>query len=180
MTTAVKYKRTHNVVFPPFSQFVQFIHELAQVKNDPSFQYETLQSYTVASREQPKWKPREAAYNTTITTNKTDITQSVFEDTCTKLCPIHGVYHSLNDCRTFRSKSLTERKQFLKENGLCYKCCGTVKHMAKDCRVRTVICGICRSNHHPTGLHEPDATRNQRSSSMVSQGWRKHDGDSTH
>lgn len=51
VTTAVKYKRTHNVVFPTFSQFVQFIHELALVKNDPSFQYETLQSYTVASRE---------------------------------------------------------------------------------------------------------------------------------
>lgn len=115
-------------------------------KNDPSFQYETSQSYTVASREQPKWKPREAIHNTMITTNKTDITQSVFEDT--KLCPIHGIKHSLNDCRTFRSKSLTERKQFLKENGLCYKCCGTVKHMTKDCRVRTVICGICRSNHH--------------------------------
>ena len=144
-------------------------------KNDPSFQYETSQSYTVAGREQPKWKPREAAHNTTITTNKTDITQSVFEDT--KLCPIHGINHSLNDCRTFRSKSLTERKQFLKENGLCYKCCGTAKHMAKDCRVRTVICGICRSNHHPTGLHEPDATRNQRSSSMVSQGWRRHGGE---
>lgn len=67
----------------------------------------------------------------------------------------------------------------MKENGLCYKCCGTVKHMAKDCRVRTVICGICRSNHHPTGLHEPDATRNQRSSSMVFQGWRRHGGEDT-
>lgn len=112
-----------------------------------------------------------------ITTNKTDITQSVFEDT--KLCPIHGINHSLNDCRTFRSKSLTERKQFLKKNGLCYKCCGTVKHMTKDCRVRTVICGICRSNHHPTGLHDPEATRNQRSSSMVSQGWGRHGGKDT-
>lgn len=70
VTTAVKYKKTHNVVFPPFSQFVQFIHELAQVKNDPSFQYETSQSYTAASREQPKWKPREPAHNTTIITTK--------------------------------------------------------------------------------------------------------------
>lgn len=49
--------------------------------------------------------------------------------------------------------------------------------MAKDCRVRTMICGICRSNHHPTGLHELDATRDQRSSNMFFQGWRRHGGE---
>lgn len=91
---------------------------------------------------------------------------------------MHVVNQFLNDCRAFPSKSLAERK-FLKENGLCYECCGTVKHMAKEYRVRTVICGICLSNNLPTGLHEPDTTRNQRSSTMVSQGWRRHGGEDT-
>lgn len=50
-----------------------------------------------------------------------------------------------------------------------------MKHMSKDCRVKYVICGICRSNRHPTGLH--DAPQNPRKSSTVPSGCKRHGGE---
>ena len=122
-------------MFSPYSHSVEFVYELPQVKNDPSFLYETSQNYTVTHREQQKGKLnlKDPGYTSAITSNKTSILSGTEDG---KTCPIHGLNHSLNDCRTFRPKPLAERKQFLKENRLCDKCCGTVKHMSIDCRVK--------------------------------------------
>ncbi|CAG2247439.1 unnamed protein product [Mytilus edulis] len=67
-------------------------------------------------------------------------------------CPIHGTSHTLNMCRGFRLKPISERKDFLKKNGLCYRCCGPKKHLSKNC-TETVKCIICKSNRHPSALH---------------------------
>lgn len=40
-THALKYKQQHEVAFPPFKCFVEFIREISRVKIDPSFLYET-------------------------------------------------------------------------------------------------------------------------------------------
>lgn len=37
---AVKYKKKHDAVFPPFEVFVDFIKDISKVKNDPGFNYE--------------------------------------------------------------------------------------------------------------------------------------------
>jgi hypothetical protein len=37
---AVNYKKVNGVVFPPFSEFVEFVRETSQIKNDPGFDYE--------------------------------------------------------------------------------------------------------------------------------------------
>ena len=68
-----------------------------------------------------------------------------------KVCPIHGTSHTLNDCRTFRMKALADRREFLKNNGVCFRCCGE-KHMRHDCKER-IKCTVCQSRKHPTALH---------------------------
>lgn len=68
------------------------------------------------------------------------------------MCPIHQTKHSLNKYRTFRSQSRGERKDFLFKKGLCVRCCGTAKHLAKDCNV-PVRCELCRATDHPSALH---------------------------
>jgi hypothetical protein len=140
----VKYKKLHNVMHPPFAFFTKFVHRLAQVKNDPCF--ETYQSVQDAKPAQVPTK--------VVTVRKTEVPPESRSDSSRtqKICPIHETNHSLNDCKVFRNKPIGERKQFLKEKGLCFKCCGTLRHLAKDCRVQTVTCGICKKSH-PTGLH---------------------------
>ncbi|XP_056101657.1 uncharacterized protein LOC130080328 [Rhinichthys klamathensis goyatoka] len=69
-----------------------------------------------------------------------------------KLCPLHNKPHSLRKCRGFRAKTLDQRKVILKELAICYKCCSSVNHMAKDCD-SSVHCNECKSDQHVTALH---------------------------
>jgi hypothetical protein len=103
----MKYKKSHRVVFPPFKYFVEIDHKLAQVKNDPSFHYERSQTNTSSQREQHKGKFNSKDH--VNTTNKTNAYENNADEA--KPCPIHGTNHSLNDCKTLRSKLLTDRKQ---------------------------------------------------------------------
>ena len=51
--------------------------------------------------------------------------------------------HDLDDCQIYLKKSLQERKEFLKDKGLCFASYGTGH--------RSNGCAQCR---HPTGLHD--------------------------
>ncbi|KAL0148051.1 hypothetical protein M9458_056666, partial [Cirrhinus mrigala] len=42
--------------------------------------------------------------------------------------------------------------QFLKEQSVCYRCCSSTDHFAKDCTVE-VQCKECGSDRHPSALH---------------------------
>lgn len=90
VTLGSRYKQTHNVPFPPFSVFVDYIAQQAKIRNDPSFD--------------------------------------------------------------FREKSIEDRKAFLKENNICYRCCLSTSHFAKDCKI-SVKCTECDSTGHNTALH---------------------------
>ncbi|XP_056410564.1 uncharacterized protein LOC130346718 [Hyla sarda] len=65
----------------------------------------------------------------------------------TKQCPLHKKPHHLMNCRAFREKSLGDRKEFLKENNICFRCCTTTSHFARNCKV-SVTC-----TEHNTALH---------------------------
>lgn len=67
-----------------------------------------------------------------------------------KSCPIHGKPHPLKCCKAFRAKRLEERKAFLKEKGICFKCCDSTTHLAKDCP-NAVKCLECDSTYHDSG-----------------------------
>ena len=69
-----------------------------------------------------------------------------------RFCPLHQLSHSLNRCRAFRLKSLSDRKQFLKENNICFKCCEFNNHKANECRV-SINCCVCGNVNHPGALH---------------------------
>lgn len=69
-----------------------------------------------------------------------------------KECPLYHTEHSLNDCRAFIAKPIEERRRFVKENDICFKCCESTKHARKTCR-KEVKCAECNSNTHPSALH---------------------------
>ena len=128
-TRAVNYKKNHGVTFPPFSVFAEYIREMSQIKNDPGFQYET--SSKQETRERPTY--RHPGARDVVSARKTELAPNS-DSGIDKRCPLHKTGHSLNKCKGFKSKSLEERKQFLKEKKLCFRCCMSEKHMARACK----------------------------------------------
>lgn len=153
-----KYKEDHGVAFPPFAVFSKFVRQQAKIKNDPSFILSTSSSYVFSGTE----KSVKDNKKTLVTTHKTDIpakmTDSQNSPGLKKLeepdrqCPIHKKPHPLKKCKLFRDKPLDERKTYLRENRICYRCCGSTQHMAKDCKM-TVKCLECNSDKHIAALH---------------------------
>ncbi|XP_055998870.1 uncharacterized protein LOC130047575 [Ostrea edulis] len=141
---AVNYIKRNDVSFPPFSVFVEFMRDISRVKNDPSFQYGGIQSST----EKPFVSKTK---NFHVTAKKTISQQEVHEEP-DKECPLHRTKQPLNDCRVFRNKSLEERRKFVKENGICFKCCESTKHAKRNCR-KDIKCTECNSDTHPSALH---------------------------
>lgn len=150
ISCASKFKTNHNVAFPPFSVFSQFVREQARIRNDPSFFF---LSTGVGKAERP------IRYNRTqISVRKTDVSceLGVSEldkwDDPDKQCPLHWKPHPVRKCRSFRSKSLEERKAYLKEKNICFRCCGSTKHLAKKCTAK-ITCKECESDKHISALH---------------------------
>lgn len=143
------YKLRHNIPFPPFEVFVDFIKEQATIRNDPSFRF-TTQADVVPKADKTPWRStrqKEISVHKTDVCNKAHLATDKHEirtDNSERLCPIHKRPHLLQKCRAFREKPLEERKAFLKENRICYKCCTSTQHTAKYCESQT-ICHECGS-----------------------------------
>lgn len=59
------------------------------------------------------------------------------------------------------AKSLEDRKAFLKEKGICFKCCSSTSHFAKDCKF-SLKCFECDSTNHDAAMHPGPATQSVR------------------
>ena len=146
ITRGSNYKQRHNVPFPPFSYFVDFIRHQAKVKNDPSFD--------ISSSDSALPRPSKPALTrnfkvTPVAVRKTSVSPA---ENPSRECPLHKKPHSLSKCRGFREKTLQDRRTFLKENRICYRCCASTSHIGKDCKV-SINCSECNSTEHNTALH---------------------------
>ncbi|VDI62278.1 Hypothetical predicted protein [Mytilus galloprovincialis] len=139
-TEAIKYKKRRNMLYPPFSFFVDFTYDMAKWRTDPSFQFAPQTNKTS--------NPASMQSNLRVSTRKTDV-YTIDEK---QVCPIHGTNHDLNECRAFRQKPMTERMDLLKNNRLCFRCCSLQKHLQRSCR-ENIHCNICKSSNHPTALY---------------------------
>ncbi|XP_026184221.1 uncharacterized protein LOC113143018 [Mastacembelus armatus] len=150
-----QYKETHCVPFPPFSVFMQFVQQQAKMKNDPSFISSASSHVTLRTENPPPYNRK-----VTVSAHKTDIAANSpqFSPGSKKMeepdrqCPIHKKPHPLKKCKLFRDKPIEERKAYLKEHHICYRCCGSVQHIAKDCKAM-VKCIECDSTKHISALH---------------------------
>ncbi|XP_034384940.1 uncharacterized protein LOC117728244 isoform X1 [Cyclopterus lumpus] len=151
------YKRQHHVSYPPFACFVNFVSQEASVKNDPSFNF-VSHSDMSPRPEKTAWKPNRQRE---VSVHKTEIFPKAISDPrepstkfndCDKLCPIHKKPHPIRKCRAFREMPIEDRKTFLKENNICFRCCASSSHIARYCTFN-VRCYECKSEKHHTALH---------------------------
>lgn len=155
-SVGASYKRAHGGSFPPFSLFVEFVHQQDSVKNDPSFKFT---SDVTQRPDKPTWKPnrpREVSVHKTDTQTNSESEGPSKAQGGDKLCPIHKKPHPLWKCRAFREKPITERKAILKENSVCFRCCASNTHFAKNCKFKAP-CNECKSENHHTALHDGPA-----------------------
>lgn len=146
-------KQEQGIPFPPFSVFVNFIHQQAKARNDPSF---TI-SPTTAKKDKPKNHP--GYTNQPVTVHKMQVAESsntsepkVDAADPSRYCSIHKKPHPLGKCRSFRDKLLPDRKQYLKDNSICFRCCASTAHIAKNCNT-VITCAECKSDKHTEALH---------------------------
>ncbi|TKS65471.1 hypothetical protein D9C73_028149 [Collichthys lucidus] len=131
-----RYKKDHKAYYPPFSYFVQFVNNHAEMRTDPSF---ILQNCGPAYAKAERTLVRQTRFKVPITTNKTQ-------------CPVHQKPHSLAKCRGFRMKTLDERRGLLKELSICYRCLSSTEHRAKNCKA-VIRCVECNSDSHTSAMH---------------------------
>ncbi|XP_056410980.1 uncharacterized protein LOC130352649 [Hyla sarda] len=161
VTQASRYKKEHRVAFPSFAFLAEFIVDQAETRNDPSFAFlnkRTASSPKVEQKHPTPYKERRA----TVSVRKTEVSPESAvnqEDSASKkveepdkICLIHNKPHPLRKCRSFRSKTLEERKAYLKDNHICFRCCASIQHLAKDC-TKTIKCTECNSDKHLSALH---------------------------
>ena len=110
--------------------------------NDPgfAFEYDSMSASTYRRDERPT--------KTKLTVQKTSISQQNHDKV---RCIVHKSDHSLNDCRAFRHMAISERRNMLKQHGICFKCCAG-KHIFRDCN-QQVSCTECKSTDHTTAMH---------------------------
>ena len=141
-TQAYKYKKTHNVSFPPFTFFVNFIKDMSAVRNDPAFAYHSSSA--------PTQRKERTASTPTIISRKSDVSDHRENK---KRCPIHKAGHTLNECKGFMMQPIEERKKFLLEKRLCFRCCLSDRHKSKNCDNTDLTCTHCGSKSHPSAMH---------------------------
>ncbi|XP_069108972.1 uncharacterized protein [Argopecten irradians] len=160
-TAATKFKKCESSVYPPFTFFVSFLKDIAKMKNDPSF------NYSVDHEKSSGNHSRNSRTSAIVSVRKTETAPSVTHDSSetseSPRCPVHHTRHSLNECNSFRSRPIKDRKQFIMTQGLCFKCCGPTKHRTKQC-TNYVKCCVC-GGLHPGALHED--CRHQEKKGMV-------------
>ncbi|XP_040077158.1 uncharacterized protein LOC120849101 [Ixodes scapularis] len=160
-----RYKEDDHVSFPPFSFFSKFVRDQARMRNDPSFVFGATGSTSLRFPKNEKVTAREGFRNTPVSVHATDVTPEAvnhyspataerMEDP-NRQCPLHKKPHPLRKCRVFREKPLQERKSLLKQFGICFRCCSSTNHLARDCKV-VIKCDNCDSTEHTRALH-PDS-----------------------
>ncbi|XP_040289970.1 uncharacterized protein LOC121002590 [Bufo bufo] len=172
------YKRENKVSFPPFSYFCNFVRNIADTKNDPSFAFSEFNTPS------PKGDNLHTSYRNRrgpVSVRKTDIiptpapNKSGKIENPNRLCPIHKKPHPLKKCIGFRKKPLQERKELLKTFGVCYRCCASTDHFAKECKT-PIKCIECGSEDHVQALHPLESNPSQHADLPPGQ---NHSGKST-
>lgn len=119
------------------------------MKTDQSF---SLQSSSAASLKSERILDNQWKTKFPISANKTEV--EAFRSPDGKMPGIDPDKHrmiykktiTLEKCRGFRMKTMDERKSFLKEHLICYKCCMSTNHKARDCKA-VIHCSESNSEH---------------------------------
>ncbi|XP_070547949.1 uncharacterized protein [Ptychodera flava] len=130
------------------NEFAQFIKERAREANIPAFNT-TIEATT--RKEAVKGERRYTGKGGNSYTDARALATNTSSNTKEQSCPYCKETHHIDNCGKLMDVARSVRKQFFKQEGLCYACGMTKTHRGKDCTSR-VKCKKC-SKEHLTPLH---------------------------
>lgn len=150
------------MAFPPFPVFSQFVRREAKARNDPSFSLSSSITPSMRRERLGNQTPGNIASirKTDVLSNPTTNTAKQIED-LNRMCPLHKKPHAFRKCKVFRGMLLDDRRKFLRDNGICFRCCASVCHQAKNCST-PIKCMECNSEKHVAALHPGPAPKETR------------------
>ena len=141
--------------YPDFKAFATFINAEADFACNPiSSCYAVKEAETTSDNTNRAQKPKDERSKTVHSAKTTEESSKQLKETpkqqpqcafCKK------TNHQLDACLRFKTETLENRMNFVKENRLCFGCLKT-GHMSLDCRKR-LACSTCNKKH-PTCLHD--------------------------
>lgn len=135
--------------YPDFSCFTEFLNKEARIACNP-----VTSPLLINSKSQDERSLKKArAFNIKVQKGNSTNEQNEMSNSKTKLpCSVcKDESHSIVKCPTFSTKTMEEKRTFIRENNLCFGCLKR-GHSSKDCK-RRHTCSTC-SRRHPTCLHE--------------------------
>ena len=143
---------------PSFHDVVKCVTQEAALATDPVFSPEALKEATkheFTSSSSSNNNGRRVKNASSFSTNATSPEQQ--SPPCSS-CPFSN---SLENCSSFKKKTVKERKAFVQEARICFGCL-RYGHVSRRCRNRKV-CKTC-SMPHPTVLHDENKISSKHSS----------------
>ncbi|KAK3749126.1 hypothetical protein QZH41_001121 [Actinostola sp. cb2023] len=146
----VRYAEKNDDAYPDFHSFTRTIQSQAKLRNHPNI----IAGSKTANRPRDKPDHRRALVTTTTRPEEPRAETSAEG----KYCPFHERDgHDLVECKSFKSKSLKDKTDWILKAGLCFLCLSHA-HQAKDCTSRP-SCDICGDTRHIALLHKERATQ---------------------
>ena len=127
---------------PQFKDLVNFLYYASSAANDPVYGNEALFSSSNPCNANIRKNENKTGRELCVTTNAAEKTE----------CYLCQRDHLLKECADFREMSINEKRAFIREKELCFRCFGK-GHIVKNCVVK-VTCEKCQRNSHPTLLHD--------------------------
>lgn len=133
---------------PAFADFVDFVNAEAGIATDPVFSREALRRLDGSSDHPDRFKRNKGpgkfkisgerirnSYR--VSSHATGITadQKIDSRNPSRLCKLCSKHHDLDSCQAYLKKTLANRKEFLKEKGLCFACYDS-GHRSSGCAQR--------------------------------------------
>ena len=128
--------RKKNEEFPPFEDFVNFLVSEDELAHDPF-------TRALHTSEVPRGTNKGTSF--AAESNNMNRPGNNFG-----ACAFCEEKHYIMNCTKFKIKTLEFRRNFIRENRLCFACLGR-NHQARDCKNRRT-CDICQGRH-PTIMH---------------------------
>jgi hypothetical protein len=165
-SSAVRYIKAHDVTYPPFGHFAEFLREQIRTRNNPSFVYE-ISSVGLKKEKTSSWNPDiNHVHSRKTDTKDTERANGSKVKTESNRCPLHNTNHSLNKCKGFKAKPIDERRNFIRENNICFRCCESTSHLKRVCKA-DIRCSDCGRDKHASAVHYdgyvPSLPRNRSS-----------------
>ena len=158
------YRFKYGDVYPPFSDFVQFLAKKTSEFSDPLFRQSNY--FDGRKKTALKTTPSSSSPNYSVAGSTSSASSDVFKsrtdaESSQKHCPLHeSSSHALTSCRKFEKMPHKEKLQVIRDNKLCYGCLGN--HLRMNCTANAK-CEKCKGKHL-TMLHFDSNTSNKQSS----------------